>query len=59
MDCPERVHDMVMTDLLTDQGFARRVEAELDALGYPHDHVLREAARTRFNTHNSEEENHG
>lgn len=32
---------------LSDRGFARRVDTELDALGYPKSHELRIAARTR------------
>ena len=33
---------------LSDAGFARRVEMELSALGYPERHVLRIAARVRI-----------
>lgn len=33
---------------LTNEGFARRVDAELDALGYPENHTLRNAAKQRF-----------
>lgn len=35
-------------ELLSDDGFARRVDAELDALGYPQGHFLRIAAQARF-----------
>lgn len=36
------------SDILTDQGFARRVEVELSAQGYPEHHILRMAARGRI-----------
>jgi hypothetical protein len=35
-------------EAFTSEGFARRVEIELDALGYPENHILRQVARARM-----------
>ena len=51
--------DDIIKDLLSDEGFARRVDAELDLLGYPRNHVLRLAAQARFKTNTMEGQGDG
>ena len=42
-------------DILTHEGFARRVDTELEMLGYPEFHDLRVAARLRMNRQDTDE----